>query len=170
VIGTDKWMAEPPCVRKCVPHGQLEGGVSLSSLSRSLALALLALSLSRSLSLSSPRSSPRSLSLSFHLALSLSPSRLSVTLLIINELPSGLGSRNLRLRAEAHPTGRAVSRERLGDWDGPIKVKPPCVRQGVPHGQTETGVIVLAVTCWSPCAQRRCYPTGRCAYRPSVTS
>ena len=30
--------------------------------------------------------------------------------------------------------------------------------------------IVLAGICWSPCAQRRCYPTGRCAYRPSVTS
>ena len=30
-------------------------------------------------------------------------------------------------RAEARPTGRAISRERLGDWDGPIKVKPPCV-------------------------------------------
>jgi len=29
----------------------------------------------------------------------------------------GLGSRNLRPRAEARPTGRAVSRERLGDWD-----------------------------------------------------
>ena len=29
---------------------------------------------------------------------------------------------------------------------------------------------VLAVTCWSPCAQRRCYPTGRCTHRPSVTS
>jgi hypothetical protein len=29
---------------------------------------------------------------------------------------------------------------------------------------------VLAVTCWSPCAQRRCYPTGRCTYRPSLTS
>jgi hypothetical protein len=22
---------------------------------------------------------------------------------------------------------------------------------------------------WSPCAQVRCHPTGRCAYRPSVT-
>jgi hypothetical protein len=32
----------------------------------------------------------------------------------------GLGSRNLRRpRAEARPTGRAVSRERLGDWNGP---------------------------------------------------
>jgi hypothetical protein len=29
--------------------------------------------------------------------------------------------------------------------------------------------MVLAVICWSPCAQRRCYPTGRCAYRPPVT-
>jgi hypothetical protein len=34
----------------------------------------------------------------------------------------GLGSRNLRPRAEARPTGRAVSRERLGDWDGPMEV------------------------------------------------
>jgi hypothetical protein len=44
----------------------------------------------------------------------------------------------------------------------------PCVRQGVPRGQTESGGIVLAVICWSPSNQRRCYPTGRCAYRPSV--
>jgi hypothetical protein len=28
------------------------------------------------------------------------------------------GSR--RPRAEARPTGRAISRERLGDWDGPM--------------------------------------------------
>jgi hypothetical protein len=36
----------------------------------------------------------------------------------------GLGSRNLRPRAEARPTGRAVSRsaERLGDWDGQMEV------------------------------------------------
>jgi hypothetical protein len=34
----------------------------------------------------------------------------------------GLGSRNLRPRAEAGPTGRAVSRERLVDWDGPKEV------------------------------------------------
>jgi hypothetical protein len=38
----------------------------------------------------------------------------------------GLGSRNLRprhkSRAEARPTGRAVSWERLGDWDGPMAV------------------------------------------------
>jgi hypothetical protein len=38
-------------------------------------------------------------------------------------------------RAEARPTGLAVSRERLGD----------------------------------PSAQKRCDPTGRCTYRPSVT-
>ena len=30
--------------------------------------------------------------------------------------------------------------------------------------------LALAVICWSPSAQRRCYPTGRCVYRPSVTS
>jgi hypothetical protein len=34
----------------------------------------------------------------------------------------GLGSRNLRPRAVARPTGRAVSRERLDDWDGSIAV------------------------------------------------
>jgi hypothetical protein len=48
--------------------------------------------------------------------------------------------------------------------------EPPCARQGVPHGQTESGGIVLAVTCWSPCTQKRCCPTGGCANRPSVTS
>ena len=34
----------------------------------------------------------------------------------------GLGSQNLRPRAEARPTGRAVSRERLSDWNGPMAV------------------------------------------------
>jgi len=34
----------------------------------------------------------------------------------------GLGSRNLRPRADARPTGRAVSKERLGDWHGPLAV------------------------------------------------
>ena len=34
----------------------------------------------------------------------------------------GLGSRTLRPRAESRPTGRAVSRERLGDWAGPMEV------------------------------------------------
>jgi hypothetical protein len=48
---------------------------------------------------------------------------------------------------------------------------PPCVLpKSVPQGQTESGGIVLAVICCSPSAQRRCDPTGRCAYRPSVTS
>jgi hypothetical protein len=36
-------------------------------------------------------------------------------------------------------------------------------------GQTECGGIVLAVICWAPSAKRRCYPTGRCIYRPQVT-
>jgi hypothetical protein len=40
-----------------------------------------------------------------------------------------LGFRNLHPRAESHPTGRAVSRERLGDWcdnwDGPMEVSAP---------------------------------------------
>ena len=31
------------------------------------------------------------------------------------------------LALEALPTGRAVSRERLGDWDGPMAVWAPCV-------------------------------------------
>jgi hypothetical protein len=34
----------------------------------------------------------------------------------------GLGSRNLRPKAEARPTGRAVSKERLGDWEGQVDV------------------------------------------------
>ena len=52
-----------------------------------------------------------------------------------------------------------------------------CLFRVVAHvsrfGQTEIGPIiggkVLAVICWAPRAQRRCYPTGRCTYRPSVT-
>ena len=48
---------------------------------------------------------------------------------------------------------------------------PSCVlRKGVPQGQTESGGIVLDVICWSSSAQRRCDPTGLCAYRPSVSS
>jgi hypothetical protein len=31
--------------------------------------------------------------------------------------------------------------------------EPPCARQGVPHGPTESGGIALADICWSPCAQ-----------------
>jgi hypothetical protein len=27
--------------------------------------------------------------------------------------------------------------------------KPPCVCEGVPHGQTESGSVVLAVICWA---------------------
>jgi hypothetical protein len=90
---------------------------------------------------------------------------------------------------EIRPTGRAVSKQRLGDWDGLADVSAPwCTpgvplakrggghihrrrshaRQGVP-GQTENGCMVLAVKCWAASAQRRCYPTGRCTYRPSVT-
>ncbi len=69
--------------------------------------------------------------------------------------------------SQPRPTGRAVLKERLA---GTLMSEPPCARQGVPHGQTESGGIVLAVTCWAPSAQRRCYPTGRCAHRPSVTS
>ena len=34
----------------------------------------------------------------------------------------GLGSRDLHPRAEARATGRAVSEERLGDWDGQADV------------------------------------------------
>ena len=32
--------------------------------------------------------------------------------------------------------------------------------QGVPHGQRESGGVVLAVICWAPSAQRRCYRQG----------
>ena len=58
-----------------------------------------------------------------------------------------------------------TSRARIGR-SGPSCVLP----KGVPQGQTESGGRVLAVICWSPSAQRRCNPTGRCDYRPSVTS
>jgi hypothetical protein len=34
-----------------------------------------------------------------------------------------------------------------------------CARQGVPHGHTESGGIVLDVKCWAPSAQGRCYRT-----------
>ena len=30
MIGTDKWMSEPPCVRKGMPHGQTESGGTVS--------------------------------------------------------------------------------------------------------------------------------------------
>ena len=59
----------------------------------------------------------------------------------------GLGSRNLRPRAEARLPGRVVSKERLGDGDGQMKFEPPFERKGVPRGQTESGVVVLAVIC-----------------------
>jgi hypothetical protein len=36
----------------------------------------------------------------------------------------------------------------------------------VPQGQTESGAILLAAICWATNAQRRCYPTWHCAYRP----
>jgi len=63
-----------------------------------------------------------------------------------------LGSQNLG------PTGGGVPSRRSGlIWVIPIWSETPCVRQGLPHGH-----IVLAVICWSPCAQRRCCPTGRC--------
>jgi len=55
----------------------------------------------------------------------------------------------------------------LGRTDG--LSEPPCDHQGAPHGQTESAGIVLAVICWDPSAQRRCYLTGRYTYRPSVT-
>jgi len=46
---------------------------------------------------------------------------------------------------------------------------PSCMLpKGVSYGQTESGGIVLAAICWAPSAQRRCYPTGCCTYRPSV--
>ena len=41
--------------------------------------------------------------------------------------------------------------------------EPPCVRNGMPHGQTDSGGVVLAVVCLSPCAvltdRGLCLPT-----------
>ena len=51
------------------------------------------------------------------------------------------------------PPGRpwepAVSEELLGHWDRHV-----CVAERRATGQTESGGIVLAVTCWAPSAQR----------------
>ena len=63
-----------------------------------------------------------------------------------------------------------TSRERIGGWGGPETVWALLCVAERPQGQTESGGIVLADICWSPSAQRRCDPAGRCAYRPSVTS
>jgi hypothetical protein len=53
----------------------------------------------------------------------------------------------------ARPTGRAVSKEWLGDWDGERMSEPHCAHHCVPHGETESGGIVLAVICWATSAQ-----------------
>jgi hypothetical protein len=72
-------------------------------------------------------------------------------------------------KVEARPTVRAVSEERIGVWDGQTDVSAPlCPPRRATWPNGEWG-LVLAVVCWAPSAQRRCYPTGRCAYRTSVT-
>ena len=53
-------------------------------------------------------------------------------------------------KAEARPTGRAVSKQVIGT--DRLMSAPTCARQGRPHGKTEGG-IVLAVICW-PQARR----------------
>jgi hypothetical protein len=103
----------------------------------------------------------------------------------------GLGSRNLRPQPEHVPRG-APSRRSC--WViCRLLSKPPCVRKGVPDGLTESGYSTRRHML-GPFAQRRCNakgrekrpiqgqkrphrdpqrwcnPTGRCAYRPSVTS
>jgi len=55
-----------------------------------------------------------------------------------------------------------------GDGDVQPVCAPPC-SPGVPQGQAESGGILIAAVCWDASAQRRCYPTGRCTYGPSVT-
>jgi hypothetical protein len=41
-----------------------------------------------------------------------------------------------KYRAEARPTGRAVSRERLGDWDAPMAICSPLVFTHPPRWAT----------------------------------
>ncbi len=53
---------------------------------------------------------------------------------------------------------------REGISGGPVWLRV-CCRKVVPQGQTESGGVILAAMCWSPSAQWRCDPTGRCAYR-----
>jgi hypothetical protein len=77
------------------------------------------------------------------------------------------GRRHVPQGAPSPSTARVLpyeplSGERLGDWDGPLEVSAPLCpprRTTWPTGEWR----------WSPSAQRRCDPTGRCAYRPSVT-
>jgi hypothetical protein len=59
---------------------------------------------------------------------------------------------------------RAVSKQRLGDSGTDVSA-PLCPAKA----QAESGGIVLAAKCWTASAQSRCYPTGRCSYRLSVT-
>jgi len=51
-----------------------------------------------------------------------------------------LGSRNLRPRAEARPTGRAVSKERLRDWDGQLDVCAPLSAKACQMAKLRVGV------------------------------
>ena len=78
--------------------------------------------------------------------------------------PSTRGSRDRFGILEPRESGSVIGADRRRS--GPSCVLP----KGEPQGQTESGGIVLTVICWSPSAQRRCDPTGRCAHRPSVTS
>ena len=55
----------------------------------------------------------------------------------------------------------------LGRTDGGLSPLVSARRATRPKGEWGYSTRRL---CWSPCAQRRCYPTGLCAYRPSVTS
>ena len=71
------------------------------------------------------------------------------------------------LKEVVHLLGPITNLFAWGEWRS---VWNPENFASVPHGQPESGGIVLAVVCWAPSAQRRCYPTGRCTYRPSVTS
>ena len=72
----------------------------------------------------------------------------------------GLGSRNLRRRAKARPTGRRLN------WDGkPDDCAPLCSPRRATRPNGEWGYysdVVLAAICWAASAQRHCYPTGRC--------
>ena len=65
------------------------------------------------------------------------------------EVKRCLGSRNLRPRVEARPTGRAGSKEQLGDWDAQTHVSDPCPAKACHTAKWRVG--------YSP----RCYMLGR---------
>ena len=72
------------------------------------------------------------------------------------------GGRHVPRGAPSRGSGYVIGTDR---W----RSEPPCVRKGVPHGQTESGVYVLDIICWSTCAQRLCLLHDRALCLPTFS-